>query len=735
MPLVIMEEFGDRIVIRYRKVRRAKQLYESQRWKVPALHPSARTPGLCFRCSQLDLDKIFSHHKSERLISRGGGLRESEFKQPLQCALCKLLAEINSWEPASSYELRSFPRLGTYACPRDTPRDQCPVMIGSLSSSDAERDHLYAGPQVRPWRCSAYLSQAIAHPNAEGPALGSPILNPIQTDFSVPKRWISHCQTNHPKCRVPSTYRTVSFQVIDCTTATIIPSTTAISYLALSYVWGPPSKLSAPIPGPLPNSLPTNLPATVSDAISVTKQLGYRYLWVDRYCIDQTAEKEKAIQIGQMDAIYHSATATLISAVGSDPSTGLPGSGNPNSSRIPHPSDQVGKHMLVSTYKDPKDLIQNSTWMTRAWTMQEAYLSRRVLVFTEEQVYFECPEMQCCEAAHYTLNPYRPKYIFFPNDNRGSIFNKISLYSTRRLTYDSDALNGFLGILKSAQVQDPPVYHIWGIPILTLPYNSENGSEKELFATTSEAFGLGLFWNLKVPGTRRKDFPSWSWTGYKGEIVHYASTDPYPDAGLKAYSEAGWKLVVSVELKDGAVIPLQEFKDSGGLEKEVPGSPHVHITSWTIPLEIVTCPEFIPDWPLQVPWKMDDKKPTHFIRFKLSSPETKHKYTYHPLFLLDADISSSSDLSDCFGILCKRKPDGNFTIDWSGMEYTILVVRKVGDHYERIGSFVARLVKIFEFEDKEDVEFGRNAKEEVVTCWTKDLVTTVLPEYRTIRLG
>jgi len=41
-----------------------------------------------------------------------------------------------------------------------------------------------------------------------------------------------------------------------------------------------------------------------------------------------------------------------------------------------------------------------------------------------------------------------------------------------------------------------------------------------------------------------------------------------------------------------------------------------------------------------------------------------------------------------------------FTIDWSGMDYLILVVRMVGDHYEKIGSFVARLVKIFEFGDK-----------------------------------
>jgi hypothetical protein len=49
--------------------------------------------------------------------------------------------------------------------------------------------------------------------------------------------------------------------------------------------------------------------------------------------------------------------------------------------------------------------IQSSAWITRGWTYQEAVLSRRCLFFTDEQVYFVCKQMTCCEAIHSLPNP------------------------------------------------------------------------------------------------------------------------------------------------------------------------------------------------------------------------------------------------------------------------------------------------------------------------------------------
>jgi hypothetical protein len=65
--------------------------------------------------------------------------------------------------------------------------------------------------------------------------------------------------------------------MLDCQTHQIKPAPENCSYLTLSYVWGGENALADA----------TDLPRTIADAVYVTMKLGYRYLWVDKYCIDQ----------------------------------------------------------------------------------------------------------------------------------------------------------------------------------------------------------------------------------------------------------------------------------------------------------------------------------------------------------------------------------------------------------------------------------------------------------------
>ena len=60
-------------------------------------------------------------------------------------------------------------------------------------------------------------------------------------------------------------------------------------------------------------------PKVIKDAFLVTKKLGYRYLWVDRYCIVQDDAQEKHQQIKNMGSIYENARVTIVAAAGSDP--------------------------------------------------------------------------------------------------------------------------------------------------------------------------------------------------------------------------------------------------------------------------------------------------------------------------------------------------------------------------------------------------------------------------------
>ncbi|KAF2242406.1 HET-domain-containing protein, partial [Trematosphaeria pertusa] len=214
--------------------------------------------------------------------------------------------------------------------------------------------------------------------------------------------WLGFCRANHTRaCQssVDVLEHLPMLKVIDCADLSIIPLPAHQAYAALSYVWGPVQpphvgrRNSADKTQRIP--LPEPLPPLIVDAIQATKSLGLNYLWIDQYCIDQSDAADKMIQIQNMDLIYDAADFAIITASGSDPSHGLPGVGH--TPRISQTCVEINNAQFVSTLPAPHVPIQGSKWFTRGWTFQEGILSRRRLVFTPQQVYFECNGMQACE--------------------------------------------------------------------------------------------------------------------------------------------------------------------------------------------------------------------------------------------------------------------------------------------------------------------------------------------------
>lgn len=87
---------------------------------------------------------------------------------------------------------------------------------------------------------------------------------------------------------------TLEFQVSGSLIVTLAKSVKAkdsgLDYLTLSYVWGKSSD-DDPATGP---DLAKVLPTTMEDAVQVVKSPGYRYLWVDPYCVPQENGPEKS---------------------------------------------------------------------------------------------------------------------------------------------------------------------------------------------------------------------------------------------------------------------------------------------------------------------------------------------------------------------------------------------------------------------------------------------------------
>jgi len=48
----------------------------------------------------------------------------------------------------------------------------------------------------------------------------------------------------------------------------------------------------------------------VKDAMELLKKIGFRYLWVDEYCIRNGA-REKEIHVSQINSIYEAAVLTI----------------------------------------------------------------------------------------------------------------------------------------------------------------------------------------------------------------------------------------------------------------------------------------------------------------------------------------------------------------------------------------------------------------------------------------
>jgi hypothetical protein len=239
-----------------------------------------------------------------------------------------------------------------------------------------------------------------------------------KTNFDILSRWMDICRTVHifryrdlvRSYSAPAEegdYEVINdsgpawegcFWVIDYHTRRVVTASPQCEYIALSYVWGPPNlDESASTIHTSGEALPNTLPSTIEDAIAVVGQLGFRYLWVDRYCINQNDPVDKHNQIKNMDQVYKYAQATILAGADSDPTYRLPRVSR--KLRLPQPRARVLDHLLVSTLPDPQELVRSSMWKTRAWTYQEAVFSRRrIYFFTDQQVYIECDTMRCYEA-------------------------------------------------------------------------------------------------------------------------------------------------------------------------------------------------------------------------------------------------------------------------------------------------------------------------------------------------
>ncbi|TQV92979.1 heterokaryon incompatibility protein [Cordyceps javanica] len=360
-------------------------------------------------------------------------------------------------------------------------------------------------------------------------------------DLNTIRGWMDVCYTRHKECaRLTSSQQLREHcpsYLIDLKSFCLVKGSQAMSYWALSYVWGGVSQLllSTTTVDMLqqPQSLhETNaqlqIPLTVRHAMALAKTLGSKYFWVDSLCIIQDDDDLRNVELSNMSSIFDRASVVIVAGNGSHANHGLPGLYNISSPRDLDESHVLDNGARIVELRLP---AQNSRslgasslrkWKSRGWTFQESFFSRRKLFFYDGHVGWECSRQCGLEglgsettramtdiSIEHSLN-YQLSRIQRHRQFVGEVWQidgviaNIADFNAREFTYPEDALDAFSGIAS-----------FW--------HSKSNGALGFVSGLPLPFFSLSLLWHDGAANTRREPskgrpgycLPSWSWVGWE----------------------------------------------------------------------------------------------------------------------------------------------------------------------------------------------------------------------------
>lgn len=188
------------------------------------------------------------------------------------------------------------------------------------------------------------------------------------------------------------------------------PPSHLVDYVVLSYSWGDPllmppsewarikgaatrSKNGVPVPERRNPFAMWQLPETMQDAITITWELGFRYIWIDSVCIPKGSNWDT--EASMMHEVYGNAAFTLAACSATKATDRL------LQDRLAWTHRNKGCKLrgqwLQNTEMTLDEVRLGSPVAQRAWTLQEERLSPRVLYWTGQRWYWSCPERQVTE--------------------------------------------------------------------------------------------------------------------------------------------------------------------------------------------------------------------------------------------------------------------------------------------------------------------------------------------------
>lgn len=577
--------------------------------KADALTAHDAVPGdLCLACEELDLPRLLTFVAGRKAYL---GWFE-DIANCTCCSLCRLLTEAFK----STIETRQFTNLQlstkthylfitTYpaALPlpqrrKDRPQELDVWLVNVNGLTKAEL------------KIRLLVDSAVAH--GKTARFHGRKRDLTGADFSLARQWIGECLGGHEReTTLEQRKRITSLTLVDVYQHCLIEAGFDVKYAALSYVW-PLFKSSQLVksnfnqlhtPGFLRDSS-IRLPKVILDAEEIVKKLGLKYLWVDALCIVQDDPTLKDDLIGAMDLIYGGAYFTIVVATRTSPKENysIPGV-NGQQRRVPQLTAEVDGLEVVVALPTYEDALQSSVWSTRGWTFQEGILSKRCLIFTDFQMYFRCAHDSRCEdveaegseifdyhAAKPAARQGQLDYItndgFLKKVSENTSFHEYALlasaYSSRKLTFETDILNAFRGIMQGISSFVSPSGFYMGLPM-------DHFDAALLWYPTSQ---LKMRQSISMEKKIQANLPSWSWISWAGKVAYELDSVSLPD------QEAMGPFLIWWRLHNGTLIPVKPHRHSsttsftkGLLAARAKGLSPMHLLCFGICVKLLVHPE------------------------------------------------------------------------------------------------------------------------------------------------
>ncbi|XHG06805.1 hypothetical protein AWENTII_009985 [Aspergillus wentii] len=401
-----------------------------------------------------------------------------------------------------------------------------------------------------------------------------------QIDASLVRSWVDNCIGLHGhycqegRSKTPRDKLQIEGWFIDVQEKRLVrrsvPGDPETPYIALSYVWGQ-SQMLQTVRSNLaefqsPGALGSLVPRVVSDAMALVEAIGDRYLWVDAFCIVQD-DPTKNEQLQIMDLIYMRARLTIVAMAGADADSGLPGV--VPRTRLGQPVEIIDNCTFLARLPDLHDEMHTSRYFTRGWTYQEMMLSRRCLFVSSYQVYFRCNRAVRAEDFDAATSHESDSSTCLIREGSNEDFishyeRYVEAYTKRNLTYDSDIINAFTGILQGLSATHGVRFYA-AMPIW------DNIFRALLWCTTASAPSRRSLVNEQSPGV---NYPSWSWIGWKGPVI-------YPVFGFMGRCTVHGLLPPdSIKMRDSGQIEFNRIGNIGQSKLLHCGSNECFISRW-----------------------------------------------------------------------------------------------------------------------------------------------------------